>query len=56
MGMERSVIDPQGQVRVFLPANFDPKDLVTDMRAWRRGEAGNRALLRNHPELGVRLA
>ena len=26
------VIDPQGQVRVFLPANFEPKDLVTDMR------------------------
>ncbi len=30
------VIDPQGQVRVFLPANFDPKDLVTDMRALAR--------------------
>lgn len=27
------VIDPQGQVRVFLPANFDPKDLLTDLRA-----------------------
>lgn len=26
------VIDPEGQVRVFLPANFDPKDLETDMR------------------------
>lgn len=26
------VIDPQGQVRVFLPANFDPKDLLTDVR------------------------
>jgi protein SCO1/2 len=26
------VIDPQGQVRVFLPANFDPKDLETDLR------------------------
>jgi protein SCO1 len=31
------VIDPQGQVRVFLPANFDPKDLVTDMRLLARG-------------------
>jgi protein SCO1/2 len=26
------IIDPQGQVRVFLPANFDPKDLLTDVR------------------------
>lgn len=26
------VIDPEGQVRVFLPANFDPKDLVQDIR------------------------
>lgn len=26
------VIDPQGQVRVFLPANFDPNDLLTDVR------------------------
>lgn len=26
------VIDPEGQVRVFLPANFDPKDLLTDIR------------------------
>jgi protein SCO1 len=26
------VIDPEGLVRVFLPANFDPKDLVTDIR------------------------
>jgi protein SCO1 len=26
------VIDPKGQVRVFLPANFDPKDLETDIR------------------------
>lgn len=26
------VIDPQGQVRVFLPANFDPNDLLTDIR------------------------
>ena len=26
------LIDPQGQVRVFLPANFDPKDLQTDVR------------------------
>jgi protein SCO1/2 len=26
------LIDPQGQVRVFLPANFDPKDLLTDVR------------------------
>jgi protein SCO1 len=26
------VIDPQGLVRVFLPANFDPKDLATDLR------------------------
>jgi protein SCO1 len=31
------VIDPQGQVRVFLPANFEPKDLVTDMRLLARG-------------------
>lgn len=27
------VIDPHGQIRVFLPANFDSKDLLTDMRA-----------------------
>jgi len=27
------VIDLQGKIRVFLPANFDPKDLVTDVRA-----------------------
>ncbi len=27
------VIDPAGQIRVFLPGNFDPKDLVTDIRA-----------------------
>ena len=26
------IIDPEGQVRVFLPANFDPKDLLTDVR------------------------
>lgn len=26
------VIDPRGQVRLFLPANFDPKDLMTDIR------------------------
>ena len=26
------VIDPTGQVRLFLPANFDPKDLMTDIR------------------------
>lgn len=26
------VLDPRGQIRVFLPANFDPKDLVTDLR------------------------
>ncbi|HLW46254.1 MAG TPA: SCO family protein [bacterium] len=26
------IIDPQGLVRVFLPANFDLKDLVTDVR------------------------
>lgn len=26
------VIDPQGQVRVFLPANFDANDLLTDVR------------------------
>jgi len=26
------VIDPEGRVRVFLPGNFDPKDLVTDVR------------------------
>jgi protein SCO1/2 len=30
------VIDPQGRVRVFLPANFDPKDLVTDIRVLAR--------------------
>jgi protein SCO1 len=30
------VIDPQGRIRVFLPANFDPKDLVADMRALTR--------------------
>lgn len=27
------VIDPQGKIRVFLPSNFDPKDLVTDVQA-----------------------
>jgi len=27
------VIDPAGKIRVFLPGNFDPKDLVTDIRA-----------------------
>ncbi len=27
------VIDQQGQVRLFLPANFDPKDLEGDVRA-----------------------
>ncbi len=27
------VIDPQGRIRAFLPANFDSKDLLTDMRA-----------------------
>lgn len=26
------VIDPEGKIRVFLPGNFDPKDLVTDIR------------------------
>ncbi len=26
------VIDPSGNLRVFLPGNFDPKDLVTDLR------------------------
>lgn len=26
------VIDPQGKINAFLPANFDPKDLVTDLR------------------------
>ncbi len=26
------VIDPRGQIRVFLPANFDSQDLVTDLR------------------------
>ena len=26
------VIDPGGNLRVFLPGNFDPKDLVTDLR------------------------
>ncbi len=27
------VIDQQGQIRLFLPANFDPKDLESDVRA-----------------------
>jgi protein SCO1/2 len=27
------IIDPQGQIRAFLPGNFDPQDLVTDIRA-----------------------
>ena len=27
------VIDQQGQIRLFLPANFDPKDLEGDVRA-----------------------
>lgn len=27
------IIDPRGQIRAFLPGNFDPKDLVTDIRA-----------------------
>ena len=26
------VIDPQGKIVAFLPANFDPRDLVTDLR------------------------
>jgi protein SCO1/2 len=26
------VIDPRGMLRVFLPANFDPKDLAADLR------------------------
>jgi len=26
------VIDPQGRIEVFLPGNFDPEDLVTDLR------------------------
>ncbi len=26
------VIDPRGNLRVFLPGNFDPKDLVTDLK------------------------
>jgi protein SCO1/2 len=26
------VIDPRGNLRVFLPGNFDPKDLATDLR------------------------
>ncbi len=26
------VLDPRGNLRVFLPANFDPKDLSTDLR------------------------
>ena len=26
------VIDPQGKIDAFLPGNFDPKDLVTDLR------------------------
>jgi protein SCO1/2 len=27
------VIDPRGKVQVFLPGNFDPKDLIADIRA-----------------------
>lgn len=27
------IIDPRGQIRAFLPGNFDPKDLVVDIRA-----------------------
>jgi protein SCO1 len=27
------IIDPHGQIRAFLPGNFDPADLVTDIRA-----------------------
>jgi protein SCO1/2 len=30
------VIDPQGLVRVFLPANFDPQDLANDLRVLAR--------------------
>jgi len=26
------VIDPNGQLRVILPGNFDPKDLATDLK------------------------
>jgi protein SCO1 len=26
------IIDPRGKIMVFLPGNFDPKDLVTDIR------------------------
>lgn len=26
------LIDPQGKIAAFLPGNFDPKDLVTDLR------------------------
>lgn len=26
------VIDPRGEIRVILPSNFDPNDLVTDVR------------------------
>ena len=26
------VLDSKGRIRVFLPGNFDPKDLVTDLR------------------------
>lgn len=26
------VIDPKGEIRAFLPGNFDPKDLETDLR------------------------
>ncbi len=26
------VLDPRGRLRVFLPANFDPQDLATDLR------------------------
>jgi protein SCO1/2 len=27
------LIDPRGKVQVFLPGNFDPKDLIADIRA-----------------------
>jgi protein SCO1/2 len=33
------VIDGRGQIRTFLPANFDPKDLATDLKIL-TGEAG----------------
>jgi protein SCO1 len=33
------VIDPSGNLRVFLPGNFDPKDLATDLKIFAREPA-----------------